>query len=272
MSRPPHGLEDVLTWLADERGLDVRDYRRETIARAVAQRAGARGVEVPSYPAVVAGDPGELAALISAIAVPVTSFFRDADTFDALATRVIPALGRRVRAWAAGTSTGEEAWSLAMLLEAAREAGTLDAWDLVATDRDAAAIAVAQAGRYAAAALDAAPEDLRARFVTREGPFARVRGGALPGLRFAAHDLVGPTLAPPEAVVASFHLVLVRNVMIYFDGRLREKALARLAGVIEPGGALVVGVTEALSSVGPSFSPWPSVATACGVFRRRGGG
>jgi chemotaxis methyl-accepting protein methylase len=209
--------------------------------------------------------------------VPATELFRDRDVFAVLAAAVVPDLLRRLgrgplRAWAVGVATGEEAWSLAMLLAAACADRGVD-FDLVASDLDATALDTAQQGRFRAAACEAVPQDLRARFLADDGGgMVRVADELRAHVHFAEHDLMGRTVAPREAVIASFHVIALRNVLIYFDRRLQGKAVERLRGVLEPGGALVLGLAETLpDAVGADFAPYPGVPSRLRIFTRRSG-
>ncbi|TMB13558.1 MAG: hypothetical protein E6J65_25125, partial [Deltaproteobacteria bacterium] len=84
------------------------------------------------------------------------------------------------------------------------------------------------------------------------------------------HDLVGPSLAPQEAIVAAFDIVLCRNVLLYFDAALRAKALARLAGVLEPGAVLMIGHSELLPGESERhFQPYPGAKAGAGILVRR---
>jgi chemotaxis methyl-accepting protein methylase len=164
-----------------------------------------------------------------------------------------------------GASTGEEAWSVAMLLaEACPPPG---AFEVLASDLDPAALEVARSGRYAREAALAVPERLRARFLTPEGGAVRMVPELRERVRFARHDLMGRRLAPPEAVVASFDLVLCRNVLIYFTRRLQEKAFERLAELLRPGNLLVMGLAEWLPGrLAESFAP---LDARLKIYRRR---
>jgi chemotaxis methyl-accepting protein methylase len=253
---PTEGLEQqldqILALVADERGIDFRDYRREPILRGVRQRMDATGERTGAgYLARLRSDEGEVERLVAALVVPWSGFFRDPAVWSALAKVVLPRLlrqfaGRTLRAWCVGAATGEEAWTTAMLLAEActhREGVT---FELLASDLDRRTLELARAGRYAATAAADVPEAYRGRFLTAEHARVSVAPQLRQSVRFAYHDLLGRTLAPTEAVVASFELVLVRNVLIYFDRRLQQKALERIAGTLEPGAALVLGSVETM--------------------------
>jgi two-component system CheB/CheR fusion protein len=276
-------------------GIDFRDQLPEVIRRGIARRLCTLGLtEAPAartaepqptaaslcdYLARLEGDPAEATRLTEALVVPVSAFFRDPEVWRYLEGVVLPeqaALGGAagLRAWAAGIATGEEAWSLAILLATLAEARPYLAGrtELLATDVDERSLAVARAGRYPAGISAAVPPPFQhfvPRFFRRAGATDALVGELRPLVTFARHDLMGPTLAPPEAIIASFALVLARNLLIYFDERLRGKALERLHKVIRVGGALVLGTVEAIpEALAGKFRPYPGVPESLHVFRR----
>ncbi len=268
-------VRGLLDLVAERRGIDFRDYREQALQRGVLDRMARLSCRGPAeYRARLARDPEEVDRLVAALVVPVTGFFRDPPLFEALAGTVLPGLAaarpqRLLRAWVAGAATGEEAWSLAMLLEAACQGGP--EFEIVASDVDAGSVAVARNGRYPIAAAEAVPPPLRERFLRTEGQEVSVADALRKRVVFARHDLMGRSVAPAEAIVASFHLISCRNVLIYFDRRLQQKALERLQVAIEPGGALVLGSVETLPPpVAANFGPWPGTDPSLRIFRRRG--
>jgi two-component system CheB/CheR fusion protein len=268
--------EGILSLIAGRRGIDFRDYRSETLESGLRGRVEALALaDLGHYRARLEEDPDELEHLLRALVVPFTAFFRDPRVFEAIGNAVLPRLYDQagqlpVRTWAVGVATGEEAWSIAMLLA---EAGGPEPWrfEVLASDVDGASLEVARQGEYPLEAAEAIPPALRVRHVERSGDRGcRIADPLRPHVRFAQHDLVGRVLAPREAVVASFALVLVRNVLIYFDRRLQNKALERVAAVLEPGGALVLGDAESLPlAFADRFIPFPGVDRRLRVFRRK---
>jgi two-component system, chemotaxis family, CheB/CheR fusion protein len=274
---PSDDVSAVLAFLASLRGVDFRDYRRDAVERAVHARLVATSSgDLAAYLRVLARDPVEVERLAASLVVPVSSFFRDPEVFAALEHTVLPDLLARpspLRAWSVGVATGEEAWSLAMLLVVAaeRQEAPAPSFDLIASDLDARSLSIARAARYPAAAVAHLPPALRDRFLRPDGDAVRVEDSLRPVVRFSLHDVLGRRLAPPDAVVASFRLVLFRNVLLYFDERLRRKALGRLLSVLEPGGALVLGGVEVLPrEVAERFEPFPGVDPALRIHRLLG--
>ncbi|MFL5309522.1 MAG: CheR family methyltransferase [Myxococcales bacterium] len=263
----------ILAAVAERRGIDFRDYRPDTLRNRLESRMRAAGCAEPgAYYARLMAERDEVDRLVESLVVPVTEFFRDGWVFRELADRVLPALpvsSGTLRAWVVGTATGEEAYTVAMLLAeaAARERGR--GFEVLASDLDQRSLAVASAGLYPSAAVQAVPPGLRERYLRTEGSGFRIMDSIRGRVHFAQHDLMGPRLAPKEAIVAAFDLVCCRNVLLYFDASLRAKAVERLAAVVEPGGALVIGPAEALPpDPRGHFVPFPGVRPGARVFRR----
>lgn len=259
-------LEPILAEVARRRGLDFRDYRPDSLLRGVRARMAERGDQDLAHYRDALEDEAEVTRLIEAMVVPWSRFFRDPPVFAALAGRVLPALvfhhleRRPLRTWCVGAATGEEAWTMAMLLADVCDIPGGPSWELIATDIDQRTLAAAELGSYPRVSADAVPQPYRSRYLLPEGDRVRVSPKVRAKVRFSYHDLLGPTLAPAVAIVAAFDVVLVRNVLIYFDRRLQEKALARLAAVLSPGGVLVLGEVENLpESLLDRFEPYPGV-------------
>jgi chemotaxis methyl-accepting protein methylase len=267
-------LPTVLTMVRERAGVDFRDHCRDILVRGMRNRLVATGAgDVAVYQRLLERDPDEIDRLVEALVLRVSSFFREPEVFAAIGAVVLPeqrllSRGAPLRLWAAGVATGQEAWSLAMLLEHGQSDAPQQAVSLLASDVDEGALAVARAGRYPASAAEAVPADLAQRFLRRQGDEIVVADELRNLVTFARHDLVGPALAPVEAVVASFHVIVVRNVLLYFDARLRVKTIERLSAVIKPGGALVLGGFEAIpEGAGAKFHPYPGVPEALRIFQ-----
>jgi chemotaxis protein methyltransferase CheR len=226
-------------------GLDPPAWLLEARGR---ERAGERGLDEAAYLALAAGDDDagarERAVLAERLRVGETRFFRHAAQMAALRggalverVRVAAAERRPLRAWSAGCASGEEAWTLAMLLDEVAER-----WELLATDLSAAAVSRAAAGRYAAAQLADVPPELRARWFENLDGDVRVRDERRGGVRFEVHNLVE---------LRSFHrraldLILCRNVLIYFEPQRRAEVVTRLHDALAPGGLLLFGYAESV--------------------------
>lgn len=264
----------LLQLIRERAGVDFRDHRRDVLVKGLHSRLAAAGaVDLEAYLKIVATDPGEIDRLVEALVLRVSSFFRERAVFDAIAAVVLPeqrlrARGAPLRVWAAGVSTGQEAWSLAMLLAKLRETAPHQVVSLLASDVDEGSLAVARLGRYPASAAADVPPNWRERFLRTRGDQVVVADELRDLVTFTRHDLMGTSLAPVEAVLASFQVIVVRNVLLYFELRLREKAFERLAAVIKPGGALVLGGYESVPEAAlAKFHPYPGVANHLQIFQ-----
>ncbi len=187
VAEPPEAeaesLHDLLTLLRVRTGHDFANYKQGTVLRRIARRMHVHAVPtIPAYVRLLRDSPEEAALLLRELLISVTNFFRDAPAYDILERRVIPHLFEnkratdQVRAWVAGCATGEEAYSVAMLLlEYVSESRTSPAIQVFATDLDARAISMAREGFYTNAEVADVPESRLRRFFVREGAGFRVR-------------------------------------------------------------------------------------------------
>ena len=243
-------LQMVMRRVARARGFSCEVYKESCLRRRINVRMRARGAHtLAAYAEILDRDGAEFDRLLQALTVNVTKFYRNPDTWHALAEDVVPELVKRrygaVRCWSAGCATGEEPYTLAMLLlEEARRKG-VDSMDprIDATDVDERCLAEAVAGRYRARSLDEAPAPLLARYL-------RDANGTEPRevvpevkaiVRFRSHNL---TQEPPPR--PPYDLVLCRNVVIYFDRPTQEALSQTIADALVPGGYLVLGKVETL--------------------------
>jgi chemotaxis methyl-accepting protein methylase len=234
-------LDAILAAVRSKTGLDFAAYRRPTVARRVRNRMVSLGVEaLPVYLRVLESAQGEAEALVDRLAIKVSRFYRNAATFDLLRESVMPALaanagGRALRVWSAGFGRGEEAYTLAMLLEERAVAG-----EVVATDIDPAAFAFAAGGIYPDAALEELPAALRDRFM--ESPRAgywNVKTALRARVSWRVDDIASKASVPGQ-----YDLVCCRNVLIYLDRPTQARVLARIAAAVAPGGYLLLGEAE----------------------------
>ncbi len=193
--------------------------------------------------------------VIDAVAIHETSFFRDPEVFAAISTHVLaPALAsnaRSIRIWSAATSTGQELWSLAMLvveLLGARSHSLESRATIIGSDISPHAIETARLGRYSAAEMSRGltVERTRAHFSPVPNTTSHQVSDAMRSLgRFRTFNLLDPL-----AALGKFDLVLCRNVLIYFDEATRSRVLHALADAVLPGGCLVLGAAESLFAFG----------------------
>ena len=251
MSTPPHNgeLEELLEYLHERRNFDFRAYKRASLSRRIFKRMQAIGVDgYQRYTEVLEANPGEFAELFNTILINVTGLLRDRDAWDALAERVIPAIieskpaDQPIRVWSAGCASGEEAYSLAVLLaEALGEDRFRQSVKIYATDADSDALTDARHGRYREADLVAAlGEERTNRFFDRDGTHGVFRGDLRRALIFGRHDLVQD---PP---ISRIDLITCRNTLMYFTAEVQAKVLTSFHFALNPGGYLFLGKSEAL--------------------------
>jgi len=226
---------------------------KETLVRSrLAKRLRALGLDgFQAYLDHVHGDESgaELAEMVDALTTNKTSFFRESAHFDYLADHVLPAMAGRtdLKLWSAGCSSGEEPYTLAMVL--AEHLPSEARARILATDISGHSLAAARTGVYTAAVAATVPDGLR-RVHMQRLPDDRYRvGERLRSMtRFARLNLMGewPMRGP-------FDVIFCRNVMIYFDRETRERLVARFHGLLRDGGYLFVGHSESLTGLAHDF-------------------
>lgn len=258
--RAEQSLQDVMALLRMRTGHDFRHYKRATVLRRIERRLQVCGVpDLNAYCAYLRSHQQETAALLQDMLISVTNFFRDRDAFEALERDVLPALfkdrapGEAVRAWVAGCATGEEAYSLSMLLQEALHApgnmalGALPI-QVFATDIDERALAVARTGLYATSiATDVAPVRLAQHF-TREAGGYRVSKAVREPVLFAAHNVLRD---PP---FSRLDLICCRNLLIYVGREAQTSILEMFRFALRPGGYLFLGTSESPDAAGSLFT------------------
>jgi two-component system CheB/CheR fusion protein len=275
-SAPAIGREDesllaaLLDRLRERSGVDFAQYKPATIMRRLARLMAAGGKRsLADYLPYLESNPEEYARLLSAFLIKVTEFFRDAELFDELRTAILPRLidearkaGTEVRIWSAGASTGEEAYSLAILcaelLAATPEAPSVR---IFATDIDDEAIAFARRGVYPADALRHVPQAWIDRYFVRAGEGYEVAKRIRNMTVFGKHDL------GKRAPFPRIDLCTCRNVLIYFTRELQLRALQIFAFSLRNGGVLVLGKAEAASALPDYFQP---IHASLKIFARIG--
>lgn len=245
-------LQDILF---SHSGVDFQGYKQKTLDRRILRRLHSLGMDsLVSYVAFLKDDPAEAATLVKDLLIGVTSFFRDDNAFAVLETHVIPnivkTLGRdeEARVWVPGCSTGEEAYSIAMLfMEAFERVGRVPAFRLFATDVNQASLDRASAGLYPATIVGEVGHDRLKTFFDVENDNYRVNADVRQHLVFARHDLLSN---PP---FTRLMLVSCRNTLIYFKPAAQERALHMLRFSVQKGGFVFLGRSETLIDAGQEF-------------------
>ena len=239
-------LRRVLAHLRVRTGHDFSKYKRSTVLRRITRRMQVTRTEsLDKYYTYLRSNPDEAQALFGDLLITVTSFFRDRHVFEALKTRILPELFAErettgtIRVWIAGCATGEEAYSIAMLL--LEEAGRHELRppiQIFATDLDPQALMTAREGRYPASIeADVSQERLK-RFFTAEKDGYRVTQEVRDYILFANHDLLKD---PPFSRV---DLISCRNLLIYLDRDLQEQVCNTFHYAMNPNGYLLLGTAE----------------------------
>src|SRR5581483_2263343 len=250
-------VENVLERIHAVRNFDFRNYKRGALQRRLERRMSARHcASMSDYAALLEREPAEFDALIASMLIKVTGFFRDPETWDALSRKVIPRLladkpaGEDIRIWCAGCATGEEAFSIAILLaEALGPALQNQQVKIFGTDVDEQAIAFARRGVYLRSQLEGvAPATVKKWFV-EEGGGVALRKEIRRAVVFGVNNLVA------DAPISRLDLLLCRNVFIYMDGELQNRVLTRFHYALRRNGVLVLGKSELIPFAAKLFEP-----------------
>ncbi|NDY95733.1 chemotaxis protein CheR [Wenzhouxiangella sp. C33] len=248
-------FEGIMQLLRQIGGIAFSDYKPSTVIRRIERRMQVRQAEsLDDYLSLLEKDRGEAVTLRRELLIPVTSFFRDPQSFDRLAEKAVrkivsnAAAGDQIRVWVAGCSTGEEAYSIAILfLEAFERYGRRPSLKVFATDVNEQGIELAGNGQYPdSAAAELTPERIE-RFFTRSGHSYTVSNELRQCIVFARHNLLTD---PP---FTRMDLVSCRNALIYFKREAQSQAVRRLQYALKPGGFLFLGPSESMSGMDDAF-------------------
>ncbi len=254
-------LREILAALRARTGHDFRHYKQATVLRRIERRMQVNALrDMPSYARHLQSHPEETPALLADMLIGVTNFFRDREAFEALERDILPSLyeqklnsdDKSVRVWAAACSTGEEAYSLAMLL--ADQAGVSGVkgevlLQVFATDIDDRALETARAGLYSEAIVtDVPPARLRQYFVKEQNHY-RMQKDLRERILFARHNLLRD---PP---FSRLDLISCRNLMIYLDRDIQIEVLRMFHFALNPGGYLFLGSSETADACSQLFTP-----------------
>jgi two-component system CheB/CheR fusion protein len=254
-------FERLLEFLRDERGFDLTGYKRPSLARRFQRRMHlARAADYAAYERHLQEHPEEFAQLFNTILINVTEFFRDPAAWDYLAAEIVPALlhaksqGEPLRAWSAGCASGEEAYSIAMILA---DAMGLEAFrrrvKVYATDVDEEALAQARLGLYGEKAVAALKPELRERYFVSSGGRFQLRPELRRSLIFGRNDLV------QDAPISRLDLLVCRNTLMYFNAKAQARILSKFHFALDThghdSGYLFLGRAETLLTHGELFAP-----------------
>ncbi|HKO51576.1 MAG TPA: chemotaxis protein CheB [Polyangiaceae bacterium] len=247
-------LRETLAFVHARTGRDFRYYKRATIVRRIARRMQVNELDtMPAYLNYLRMHPGEAGALLQDLLISVTNFFRDRTAFEALQAQ-IPELFRgktqadTVRVWVPACASGEEAYSIAMLLsEHARTLETPPTLHVFATDLDEAVLTEARNGLYPAAIANDVSAERLGRFFVKEPRGYRVRRELREMLLFAVHDLL------KDSPFSRLDLLSCRNLLIYLDRAAQARAFNTFHFALRPEGRLFLGTSETADDAHPLF-------------------
>ncbi len=269
MAADDAGFETLTREISRVVGLPLDIYKSKCLRRRIAVRMRACGVHTfDEYRGVLGRTPAEYERLKDALTINVTRFYRNPETWESLRTRFLPDLLRArdgwLDAWSAGCSSGEEPYTIAMLVAdlaaAAGRGSWLDRLRIEATDIDRESLAHATAAVYRREAFQETPPGLAERH-TRETPAGLA---ILPSLRRRV-SVRRFDLSQDRMPTGSFDLIVCRNVVIYFDRPMQERLFAHFVEALRPGGLLVLGKVESL--LGPARERLSLVDTRERIYR-----
>jgi two-component system, chemotaxis family, CheB/CheR fusion protein len=264
-------IDGLLQFVKRHRGFDFTGYKRSSLERRIGKRMHEVGSRDPGeYQDYLEVHPDEFAELFNTILINVTGFFRDASLWDNLRAEVLPALlssrapDAPIRVWCAGCASGEEPYSVAMVLsELLGDAAYRERVKIYATDVDEDALQTARQASYSAKQVEAIPAEALDRcFDLVEGRYI-VRQDLRRTVIFGRNDLV------QDAPISRVDLLLCRNTLMYFNAETQSRILHRFQFGLDPAGVLVLGKSEMLLTHGDLFTP---IDLKRRVFHKASGG
>ena len=268
-TKTPGLLTDILNLLRTRANFDFGPYKQRTVLRRIHRRMGLKHVDRGGdYLRLLHDDPQEVQALFKDLLIGVSSFFREPQAWAVLEKEVLPQLvaGKQprspLRAWVPGCASGEEAYSLAMLLieqlQAAQKGCQIE---IFASDVDTQALQIARAGVYPESiAIDVSPERLRRFFISGDGTL-QVNKEVRESVIFAQQNLIAD---PP---FSKLDLISCRNLLIYLEPEIQKKIISLFHFALVDGGYLLLGSSETTSQADDLFEP---VSRKWRVYRRIG--
>src|SRR5437016_6657606 len=264
-------VEQILERIRATRSFDFRNYKRPTLHRRIERRMAERRCKTAAeYLVLLDRDPAEYDALIASMLIKVTGFFRDSETWTLLSEKVIPQLlsekrpGEELRVWCAASATGEEAFSVAILLATAMgPAFQNQEVKIFGTDADEKSVAFARRGVYSREQVKPLPTDLLKTWFVEEPTGWSVRKDIRRSVVFGVNNLVS------DAPISRLDLLVCRNVFIYLDATLQKRVLTRFHYALRRNGLLLLGKSELIPFAARIYEP---VDVRRRIYRKNGGG
>lgn len=269
-STTDEAFEALLRYMRDSRGFDFTGYKRTSLMRRVRRRMDQAGYPTfEEYLDFLQASSDEFTALFNTILINVTSFFRDAEAWDYVGAEVIPRmLAERgpndpIRVWSAGCASGQEAYTLAMLMAEALGAEEFrQRVKIYATDVDEDALGEGRLASYDAKAVESVPPEMLGRYFEQVNGRYAFRKDLRRAVIFGRNDLV------TDAPISRVDLLVCRNTLMYLNAETQRNVLGRLHFALTPQGALFLGHAEMLLSHGDRFTP---LSLKHRVFRKAAG-
>ncbi|WP_306323508.1 MULTISPECIES: CheR family methyltransferase [unclassified Streptomyces] len=263
-------LEELLRFLRDARGFDFTGYKRSSLGRRIRKRMADIGIDsYAEYRDQLETNADEFGALFNTILINVTSIFRDTDAWTYLQREVIPEIlaehdsEDEIRVWSAGCSSGEEAYSLAiMFAEALGIEETISRVKVYGTDVDDEALRDARSGLYTAKSLEPLTAELRDKYFEQNGSQFSFRADLRRRVIFGRHDITR------DAPISRLDLLVCRNTLMYFNVEAQTQIIDRYHFALREGGFLFLGKAEMLLNDADRFDV---VSMRQRIFRRRPG-
>jgi two-component system CheB/CheR fusion protein len=264
----PEGGDAILRLLRDEYGIDFSHYKASTVTRRIERRlAMNRSLDLEMYASQLKNDPRELNSLYEDLLIGVTRFFRDEPAFALLESKVIPEIIERtagdeqIRVWVPGCATGQEPYSIAMLLHeqlaAARRPINVK---ILATDVHKTSLEVASAGVYSRQQIAGVSPERLQRFFIEKGDGFHISQSLRESIVFAPHNLIR------DAPFTKLDLVVCRNLLIYFQPHAQQTVLTLFHFCLKPGGFLFLGSSE---SPGALLDEFDTIDEHSKIYRKR---
>jgi two-component system CheB/CheR fusion protein len=262
------GVEAILQLLREEFAIDFSHYKAGTVTRRIERRLGFnQAIDIDMYVDQLRSDPRELSSLYEDLLIGVTRFFRDTEAFDTLEHRIIPELVERsqpdeqIRVWVPGCATGQEAYSVAILLHEQLRARRRPARiKILATDVHKASLDVASAGLYTYEQVQGVSESRLQQFFTLRSGGYQISPLLRESIVFAPHNLIR------DAPFTKMDLITCRNLLIYFQPHAQKTVLTLFHFALKAGGVLFLGSSE---SPGGLLDEFDTVDEHAKIYRKR---
>jgi len=266
MSRALHKLLDEVERVTD---FDARFYRKSTLIRRVDSRIReTRSINCRNYLSYLKKNPSEYERFLEALTINVTDFFRDKSVFNTLKRNILPDIIQNIkdkkrkamRIWSIGCSKGQEPYSMAILLKEISEKNKNNVQIFIhATDMNKTALRKAKSAYYNEGEVKSVPPQYLKKYFEKVYDAYRVRKELRELVRFKRHDLI------KGSSLGKFHLILCRNLFIFFEPQLQEKILKKIHTSLKRNGILVLGKPETLKD----DSLFRCIAAQDHIYRKR---